>query len=366
MSEVPGQSLLRRNGKPQSCEPCRKSKLGCDHALPKCGRCLQRRIQHRCIYHPAPLTKKIDVSENIERTHSPNVQTIAGVGKDPIEWIGPELHIHVPTPDAERIAGDEHLYLGPTSYSAVFHENDLGPTCEDFSEQTAPTIHSEYGLAKPVNRGKCNLESHEHVNQGIRILQRFPDKTLCNRLLERYFDVCDVLLPEPLIYHLTESIWTTYGSYLKEPRQNDQLSKISRELCATAMIPLSTASSTEEWIESVSGRRLRWEMLGNLFSIFGLSVMTMLDWDPLFAATDNNNPYNRREYGAKMRECTEACLALCNDVDAVNEFVVTSMASAYVLQSVYEGDASKSTNSLPNAFFVKSLQANNSGEDMAA
>lgn len=41
-----------------------------------------------------------------------------------------------------------------------------------------------------------------------------------------------------------------------------------------------------------------------------------------------------------MRECTEACLALCNDVDAVNKFVVGLMSSAYALQSFYEGDAS--------------------------
>lgn len=86
-------------------------------------------------------------------------------------------------------------------------------------------------------------------------------------------------------------------------------------------------------MESVSGRRLRWEMLGNIFSVFGLSVMTMSDWEPLFATANNDNPYNKRDYGGKMKECAEACLALCNDVDAVNEFVVALMSSAFVLQS---------------------------------
>jgi Fungal Zn(2)-Cys(6) binuclear cluster domain len=47
----------RRNGKLQSCEPCRKSKLRCDHTTPSCGRCVKRRRIDQCVYHPSPLTQ---------------------------------------------------------------------------------------------------------------------------------------------------------------------------------------------------------------------------------------------------------------------------------------------------------------------
>jgi hypothetical protein len=46
----------RRNGKLQSCEPCRKSKLACDHRLDGCGRCRKRRRVDLCVYHPNPMT----------------------------------------------------------------------------------------------------------------------------------------------------------------------------------------------------------------------------------------------------------------------------------------------------------------------
>lgn len=49
---------MRRNGKPQSCEPCRKSKLKCDHTRPVCGRCATRNMTQSCFYHPSPMTKK--------------------------------------------------------------------------------------------------------------------------------------------------------------------------------------------------------------------------------------------------------------------------------------------------------------------
>lgn len=46
----------RRNGQLSSCEPCRKSKLRCDHARPQCGRCMRRRLPFsECFYHPAPM-----------------------------------------------------------------------------------------------------------------------------------------------------------------------------------------------------------------------------------------------------------------------------------------------------------------------
>lgn len=47
----------RRNGKLQSCEPCRKSKLRCDHTTPSCGRCVRRKRAEQCVYHPSPLTQ---------------------------------------------------------------------------------------------------------------------------------------------------------------------------------------------------------------------------------------------------------------------------------------------------------------------
>jgi hypothetical protein len=47
---------VRRNGKRPSCEPCRISKLSCDHVTPICGRCQRRQIPQKCIWHPAPMT----------------------------------------------------------------------------------------------------------------------------------------------------------------------------------------------------------------------------------------------------------------------------------------------------------------------
>lgn len=48
---------LRRNGRLQACEPCRRSKHRCDHSSPICNRCVVLRKKALCVYHPAPMTK---------------------------------------------------------------------------------------------------------------------------------------------------------------------------------------------------------------------------------------------------------------------------------------------------------------------
>jgi len=283
-------------------------------------------------------------STNTSAPHAPQIRTISSIGSEPSEWIGPGLHTHLPTLDAENAAGNQPAgYLGPTSFSAIFRENKLGSTQEEFGQQTTNAIYQEYDVAKPSPSGLCNLEAQEHIDQGVRVLQRYPTKALSEKLIARYFEVCDVMLPEQVVHHVHKTTWSTFGKYLIEPRNTntDSVSAMSRELCKTAMKPMASSSSTQDWMESFSGHNLRWEIIGNLFALSGLSVMTMSEWDPLFATANGGSPYNKRQYGGAMRECAEACLSLCNDVDAINDFVVCLMSAVYTLQSFYEGDASE-------------------------
>ena len=238
-------------------------------------------------------------------------------------------------------------------YSAIFRENKLGETQDDFFSQ-ANVVLNDDDHAKPTapEREKCDLESQHHIEQGVRILHRYPDRIIGDRLLDHYFIWGDVTLPEPTIRYCYESLWSTYGDYLREPRTDERLSIMSREICQNAMNPLPASSSTKEWTESFSGHKLRWEIVGNLFTIFAHSVMKVPDWDPLFATNKDGDGSNKRQFGEKSRECAEACLALCNDVDSINDFVIALMSTAYVLQSQYEGDTSKPSHTLSCTLFI--------------
>lgn len=69
---LPG--MFRRNGKSKSCEPCRKSKIRCDHSLPKYAKCRSCGIVDQCYYHPAPLTRpRSEVRADLARWKGINI-----------------------------------------------------------------------------------------------------------------------------------------------------------------------------------------------------------------------------------------------------------------------------------------------------
>ena len=82
-------------------------------------------------------------------------------------------------------------------------------------------------------------------------------------------------------------------------------------------------------------------MFGLSLIVIGNADFKLTQWDTSFAIAQDGEPHNKRDYGGQMRESAEACLALCNDVDTVNDFVVCLMCAVYTLQSYYEGDDSK-------------------------
>lgn len=57
----PETKRVRRNGIASSCEPCRKSKLACNHELP-CSRCTRGRKE--CYYHPSPMSRTGNATSN--------------------------------------------------------------------------------------------------------------------------------------------------------------------------------------------------------------------------------------------------------------------------------------------------------------
>ena len=42
--------LGTEGGRIQSCKPCRKTMIGCDHGLPVCKRCIDGKIEDQCVY----------------------------------------------------------------------------------------------------------------------------------------------------------------------------------------------------------------------------------------------------------------------------------------------------------------------------
>ena len=326
----------RRNGKPQACEPCRKSKQRCDHTMPICHRCKQRRVASECKYGPPPLKIPTKRSTASGVPSSTNVVPRSDAAVDLRQSDGYEIF----AAGSSYVQKCPNGYLGPTAYSAIFLEHqgklDMGllDPCKGFYKYTddAQICEHSHNLSVPHKIG-CHTPTAAAIRLGADILKAMPSQDICTRLVERYEVFENIVLYKPMIKVAHQSWWDTYGSYLKEPQDAAQLFAVSEQLCRNAWsyLGIELPRNQNEWVTSCQGKNFRWEVLGVLLSMFGLAAMSLPEWDSLFA-TQEEHRNDRIKFARSMRDLVEGCLLLCDHADNVSTLGVYLLHCSTALQ----------------------------------
>jgi chromatin structure-remodeling complex subunit RSC3/30 len=179
---------IRRNGKPPACEPCRKSRLRCDHVHPSCGRCNRRRISEQCIYHPAPMTRSFAVSSQPSTARQASTPALPS----PVQSVA--RHIQTPsTPNSDAASPASTPitgFLGLTSYAAVFTEQQADLDISLAAQHRSSTSH-------PSPQLRTN-QDQDRVRAGVRLLSMFRDLPLLTRLVEHWYRHAHGTVPKPI------------------------------------------------------------------------------------------------------------------------------------------------------------------------
>jgi hypothetical protein len=89
-----------------------------------------------------------------------------------------------------------------------------------------------------------------------------------------------------------------------------------------------------EWF---NGSPLRWEMIGMLFCSFGLSMMCLQDWDPIFNQPEQHSQ-SRKSASRQMKDCAKACSRLKNENHSKKNLVHCLFENIRTLHSQMAGD----------------------------
>ena len=318
----------RRNGKPRSCEPCRLAKAACDHTLPRCGRCIRRGIDDRCTYHPAPMTKVQGPAKILRRPGSIRKgpqNTIAGVSS----ILSLLAQQHSPSGASEGTSNSspqndtEPQYLGSTSYSAVFLENrdSMGAEVPDEPQDKLED---------------CTLDNGR-LRKASDALRAIPDQEVSEMLLDCSFEVHNSPLHEPTTRYCLQSLWDIWGDTMKNRDNDNKLRKMAADILRNTDTPIVPAKTAAEWLESHTGKHLRFEIIGTLLCLFALALVALPDRHSLFRTLD----LSPRQYVYKLGRAAESCINVCTDLAVVNEFTLYLNYHATVVQSIYRGDDRK-------------------------
>ena len=341
----------RRNGKQQACEPCRKAKIACDHSLPVCDRCKRRKVASKCVYLAAPMTRPASEgnrreSETTRLNFPPTPKTTSSTITSPRASIQTESSVR-PNPESGPFVRSGGFF-GPTNFADIYLQNRENLGNEDIQisiDSRDPYVTPYEGLQSQtfLMLASNELRGSPRVALGVKILRSLPDQATCNFLMEWYFENShECVLDKHSMMAIVNSLWTTYGKFLKEPRRADDLENMSSVLCKNAEKPLEEFEDYDPWIASITGTKLRWEILGGVFACLTSATLSLPERDAFFS-TQRDGRKDRKYFAVELKDCVQACITLSNYMDLLNLPMVALLAKNLILQTVISGDTSEFT-----------------------
>ncbi|KAF2011491.1 hypothetical protein BU24DRAFT_426574 [Aaosphaeria arxii CBS 175.79] len=318
----------RRNGKPASCEPCRKNKTRCDHTYPKCDRCHQRGIPEKCFYHPAPLTRKRDSPDaDTQRpgaSHSSRVQKQRRISRRSPDTVLSDWESSIlPTPTVSQDDGLNDAvgepayrpgYLGPTSYEAILPRYDESSQQQDrhMSDETED-IDERSSIQHPLTKAM-------RMTMAMEVLRSLRHYELICILVRAYWKHCQAgIVPAPLCLTALDGLRETVEKYdLTQKRPSAELINLALENTAK---PLDMPSDirAHDFYKLITGDNLRFEILGFLFATAGRSWLWGISEPQLLA---NYTQKDRNQFCDEMLKSSTTCLILGTLISPANDCMI--------------------------------------------
>lgn len=298
-----------KNGRLAACEPCQKRKYACDRSLPACLRCQRSRVKRPCRYlaaspqHP----QSSDNSSNAHSMFPPNDPTLDS--------------------------------LPPSSIFEAVELTSNGPTLNPLNESN---VLSHYESVPP-NPSSLADERSSLLGVDIDDLQTALDALSCLPSLEaeqilgkaHVINVFNGWLPFSTTQILTE-LRRTYPSAFRQDQQREHLKELALTIFSNTAEALSNDQDylSEDWYTSFSGTRIRWEIIGLLFSSWAIfSVHNRV----------HISQYRPRVLVAKFFDIMKSCIRFCHLAKASNLFLLYLLYRTSIVSSIVDGPDSENS-----------------------
>ncbi|KAI0536161.1 hypothetical protein GGR58DRAFT_476279 [Xylaria digitata] len=349
----------RRNGKLQSCEPCRKSKLRCDHVVPICSRCVKRKCAEKCVYHPHPLTKKRQAAERAPPTPATTINEEASPiilptveSSEPGSPNSPEYHsLGAPRLNYEQVALLAPANLNRAASAPPLHshyDGEPGRVNPGFFGATNPMCIFSENLSK-LGVVSTELEgpklprltiSNDQIVRGSQILSFLKDSSLVHDFVNRSFDIGDGVVNvciEPVMKQWLMKLWANHGETLKK-RNPEKLRRLSELLWHNTLTSIAVKEDMDykAWASLATGMNIRWEVIGIIAALIGQCATTLSRSDLLLTQHNVSKPILAR----RMSEISSTCLDFARNCEALDDLLVWLIIENSVLTASLKGDGS--------------------------
>ncbi|KAI3129358.1 transcriptional regulator family: Fungal Specific TF [Penicillium roqueforti] len=312
-----------------SCEPCRLSKLACDHRQP-CARCVGRDIPHECVYRKNAFKR----SRPSFTPQSPGMQhQLAFNSTSILEAIQPTL-----PPNTHPNTG----YQGSSSLDSL-----LGNVREQtmlFGDLEAASTLLPVGRDDEGPAYSTRFMNNASTVEGAQLLETLTSSKINNTVMHFFSDWkgngleshVGAILIQPFADAVIEEIVTLQHS--KNFRSD--LLALSQRLFENSSRPVEIhrLMTLQGLIDQYTGPNLRWETMGAILTLVGI------------AATEFRAPYalyrtepERQTLRMNLIQFGNKCAIFCEALEVLNDVHILFLYQTFQVQSVFYGDQSLKT-----------------------
>ncbi|KAL3440661.1 hypothetical protein BJX65DRAFT_26051 [Aspergillus insuetus] len=298
-----------------ACEPCRKSKLACDHNLPVCTRCTNSNRADACVYRTAPFKRR---------------KTDAAPAEHFSENVGGTVLVPSPLPTPNRYPNPG--FIGSSSHVAIFNhipESNLDIPSTVLSEET-PASRTQPEDALLVQRAADTLKqllTTFPLDQMTNLVQLWlaggSNLSLAGGILQRFITQASISVTLPIPPATAPSDWHILNAkYL--------LANSSKPLKAT-----QHPSTFDEFCSQLTGPDIRWETIGLFFS-----AVTRAALDIPFAPLLYVNQERRHTLRSLCARVANYALEIALSLDCLNDLQLFLQYENWIVTTHVYGDHS--------------------------
>ncbi|KAL1896100.1 hypothetical protein Sste5346_004840 [Sporothrix stenoceras] len=366
---APTRGSTRATGSPKSsripsCEPCRTSKLACDHGRPVCARCNRKGTPDQCVYRKDPFKRT---------SNGPNTAARRRSARSPASQLSPNGDYNQLQPLPELANSQPPLQLTLYPNPGFQGSSSLNTILDTVEDGAASYEENEGESQNEVNPEDPNTAHDENANNGVPTtttgangqdaiigsLEDGPSPLQGNMLvmsgtamIEEGAQVLELLtrfFTQGVLQHLFEEwmgkgLEVHVGSLLVQPFLDsfgsamDSPQALSRRLFhATKMsTDIDGSASMQDFADKYTGHHLRWETVGLILALAGNAVSKLRAPHSALYRTEAE----RHAVGRNLLHASNTCASFCESLDILNDVQIIFLYESFLLHSVYFGHQS--------------------------
>ncbi|KAE9366551.1 hypothetical protein N431DRAFT_561962 [Stipitochalara longipes BDJ] len=324
-----------RNGKLQACEPCRTSKLACDHTQPTCLRCARRSMSISCTYLQSPLRRERSIHHlpgNKPRPDSIHDSAAITSSREVRHSIPRQADLSI---DGWLEYPDEHEMLlwnepsqdenHPSSADISFQgqPGQPGHNANTFDGNTFNNNSSLHllsrgsGICPRIGHGLKEPKEGTPQPRCMKVLLSLPHRQHFRDLINRF--ACAVYPIAPILHALTihsmhKNVCELVNSWSRETESLPSLHSDSNFRPSVFVVSDGKTCSLGSFDAlNFDTNDVSWDVIATLFAVYGLAGLSLTEWDPMWSSEEH---LGRKTFAVTMLTCVDEFLSFGKSTDA--------------------------------------------------